>query len=643
VKKMKSLPVLFGEVDVMKIIQLMPGVQSVGEGSTGLYVRGGGPDQNLILLDKAQVYNASHMMGFFSVFNPDAIKDVTLIKGGIPAQYGGRISSVLDIKMNEGNSKKLSAAGGLGLIASRLTIEGPLVKDKSSFIVSGRRTYADLFLKMSRDTLLNNSKLYFYDLNLKANYRFSDKDRLFLSGYFGRDVFGFSNVFGFDWGNATGTLRWNHLFGNKRFMNTIMVSSNYNYTFKINFEGDEIKLISGIQNYNLKVGLHWFPSVLNNVKFGANAMFHRFFPPSFESNIEGFENFKIQERYGLESGIYASNEQTISKKLSANYGLRYSLFNLMGPVDDYTYDEWRENVIDTTTYGKAEIFKTYGGIEPRLALTYLLNKKSSVKISYNRTRQYIHLLSNSSAGSPTDLWIPSGSVVKPQIGDQVALGYFRNFRDNTFETSVEVYYKYLQNQIDYKNGANIIFNPTIEAELLFGNGWSYGVEFFVNKSVGRLTGWLGYTLSRTERQIEEINNWEHYPARYDRTHDVSLVLCYDLSMRLKLAGTWVYASGNAVTFPVGKYEFDGHIVNFYTERNGYRMPPYHRMDVSLTIEGKKDKKLKSSWNFSIYNLYARQNAYSISFKQSKVDPSKTEAVQLSLFSIVPAITWNFKF
>ncbi|MCH8330402.1 MAG: TonB-dependent receptor [Bacteroidetes bacterium] len=643
VKEIKTLPVLFGEVDVLKTIALLPGVSTSGEGGTGLYVRGGGPDQNLILLDEAPVYNASHLLGFFSIFNSDAIKDVKLYKGGIPAQYGGRLSSVLDVKMNEGNSKKYSATGGIGLISSRLTIEGPLVKNKSSFILSGRRTYADLFLKLSKDTMLNQSRLYFYDFNVKANYRFSEKDRVFVSGYFGRDVFGFSDIFGFDWGNSTGTLRWNHLFNEKLFKNTMLLYSNYNYTFSFNFDDEEIRLISGIKNVNLKTDLNWFPNLMNNVKFGASFLYHIFEPPSFESAIPGFELLKIPEKYALESGAYFSNEQTFSDRLSANYGLRFSAFSLMGPVDNFTYNSDREFVIDTTSYGRGQIFKTYPGLEPRASFNYLLTKTSSVKLSYNRTRQYIHLLSNSSAGSPTDLWIPSSSVVQPQVGDQVAVGYFRNFKNNIFETSVEVYYKYMQNQIDYKNGANIVFNPTIETELLFGRGRAYGVELFINKKVGRLTGWFGYTLARSERQIDQINNGDTYPAKYDRTHDVEVVVSYTLSKRIKVAGTWVYATGNAVTFPVGKYVYDDNIVSFYTERNGYRMPNFHRMDLSITLENKPHKKFDSSWNLSIYNAYLRQNAYAIQFRQSSTDPTKTEAVQIALFSIIPSITWNFKF
>ncbi len=644
VNEIKNLPVLFGEVDILKTLSLLPGISTNGDGATGLHVRGGSPDQNLILLDEAPVYNASHLLGFFSVFNSDAIKSVKLIKGGIPANYGGKISSVLDIKMNEGNSKKLSATGGIGLITSRLTVEAPIIKNKSSFIISGRRTYADLFLVFSDDEELKKSKLYFYDLNLKANYRFSDKDRLYLSGYFGRDVLGFGDQFEFDWGNTTGTLRWNHLFSDKLFMNTMFVFSDYNYKFSVKFDEDEISLQSGIQDFILKTDMQLFPNVLNNIKFGISTTFHRFSPPSFTSNIPGYEEITIQKRYALESGIYILNEQTFTDKLSANYGLRYSMFNLMGPVDDFTFDEERENITDTTTYSTGEIFKTYGGLEPRLAVTYLLNEKSSVKLSYNRMRQYIHLLSNTGSSSPTDLWIPSSSTVKPQIGDQVAMGYFRNFKENMFETSVEVYYKYLQNQIDYKPGANIQFNHAIETELLFGTGQSYGLELLAKKSQGRFTGWVAYTLSKTTKHIKEINKGESYPARHDRTHDISIVSSYTLSKKWKIAATWVYSTGLAVTFPAGKYEYKGYIVSYYTERNGYRMPDYHRMDISATFDrNRKGKNFQSSWNFSIYNVYARQNAYSIAFRPTENDPNKTEAVQLSLFTIIPSITWNFKF
>jgi hypothetical protein len=644
IAEIKSVPVIFGESDILKTLCLMPGIATAGDGNTGLYVRGGGPDQNLILLDDAPVYNASHLLGFFSVFNSDALQGLKLYKGGIPSGYGGRLSSVLDVKLREGNPKEFLASGGLGLISSRLTFEGPLVKDKSSFIVSARRTYADFFRNLSNDERLKNSILYFYDFNFKANYILSEKDRLYISGYHGRDVFGYNRLMGFDWGNTTGTLRWNRLVNEKLSMNTSVVFSNYDYSFDLFIDNSNIKLISGIQDYSIKTDWDWYANANNTVKMGISSIFHNFSLPSFKSNIPDMEDMKVPSRYGLESGAYIHNEQIISEKLSLNYGLRYSLFNLKGPGDVFNYDEKREKVIDTSSYKQSEIYQSYGGFEPRLSLTYLLDPKSSVKISYNLTRQYMHLLSNVSAGSPTDIWIPSNHIIKPLIGDQYAAGYFRNFFDNLFETSVEVYYKKMQNLVDYKNGANIIFNPTIETELLFGKGWAYGAEFFIKKRLGTFNGWIGYTLSRTMRQIDGINNNLPYPARYDRTHDLNILLSYQVSQKWQLASTWIYASGNPVTFPVGKYQYEGRIIDFYTERNGHRLPAYHRMDISATYEPNRlGKKFQSSWNFSVFNVYSRENTFMIRFRESETNPGRQEAVHIALFKIIPSVTWNFKF
>ncbi|MDA9563851.1 TonB-dependent receptor [Flavobacteriales bacterium] len=644
--EIKKLPVLFGEVDVLKTITLMPGVQSAGEGNTGFYVRGGGPDQNLILLDEAPVYNASHLLGFFSVFNADAIKDIELMKGGIPAEYGGRLSSVLDIKMNEGNQRKTTVKGGLGLIASRLTVESPFfgaTKDKASFIVSGRRTYADLFLKAAPDTSLRDTKLFFYDLSAKVNYKINDNNRIFLSGYFGRDVFSFGDSFGFNWGNTTGTLRWNHLFNDKLFMNSSFIYSDYVYNFDVNFGEVGFGLQSGIRDFNLKTDLQFFPNTSNNIKFGGNIIHHTFIPGEFKSDAIDSEDFAITEKKAFEFSVYAANEHKITDRISANYGLRWNSFSVVGPGEEYIYEEDGETIQDTVTYEQFEFAKTYQGFEPRASINYVLGDKSSIKASYNRMRQNVHLLSPSTAGTPIDLWLPSTSIIAPEIADQVALGYFRNFKKNRYETSVEVYYKDMQNQIDYKPGTNILLNPTVESELLFGRGWSYGAEFLIRKKKGNFTGWIGYTLAKTERQFDDIDKGEVFPSRYDRTHDISIVASYTFSERLSVAATWVYNTGNAVTFPAGKYEFEGETINFYTERNGYRMPDYHRGDISVTLDSKKREKFNSSWNLSIYNIYNRMNAYSISFGSSDVDPARTEATQLSLFGMVPAITWNFEF
>ena len=642
-KDIQVIPVLFGEQDILKTIQLMPGVKSAGEGNSGFYVRGGGSDQNLILLDEAPVYNASHLLGFFSVFNSDAIKDVKLFKGNAPAEYGGRLSSVLDVKMNEGNSKRFSTSGGIGLISSRLTIEAPIVKDKGSFIISGRRTYADLFLNFSSDELQKNTTLYFYDLNMKANYRIGEKDRIFLSGYFGRDVFGFSDRMRFDWGNMTTTLRWNHLFNDKLFLNSSLIYSKYNYAIGFSGMGNLIDITSGIEDFNLKEDFQYFINPKNTLKFGFNSIYHTFMPGEISSDDEGFINGEIiDEKYAIENAVYISHKFDVSSLLKITYGLRYSNFTVIGPGVVYSYNE-NDEIIDSTSYNKGEIIKNYGNFEPRISASYILNKKSSVKVSYARNAQYIHLLSNSTSSSPTDLWLPSSTIIEPQISDQVALGYFRNFKNNAYESSVEIYYKDMQNQIDYQNGADILLNEKVESQLVFGNGRAYGIEFFIKKKTGKLNGWIGYTLSRTERTFNEINEGDWFPSKQDRTHDVSIVGMYNLNKKWTLSATWVFNTGNAVTFPSGKYAIDGLTIPLYTDRNGYRMPDYHRLDIGATYTNKKKKRYESNWNFSVYNAYARKNAYSIDFRENENDPTTTEAVRLALFQIVPSITYNFKF
>ncbi|MBS1775481.1 MAG: TonB-dependent receptor [Bacteroidetes bacterium] len=642
-KQIESVPVLFGEKDIIKTLQLTPGVKAAGEGNAGFYVRGGAADQNLILLDEAPVYNASHMLGFFSVFNSDALKDVTLYKGAIPAEFGGRGSSVLDVKMRDGNSKKYSASGGIGLIASRLTLEGPIVKDKGSFIISGRRTYADLFLKLSNNDRIKNSKLYFYDLNVKANYQLGKKDRLFLSGYFGRDVFGFSNVFGFDWGNSTATLRWNHILSSKIFSNTSLIFSNYNYRIKINTSNQDLTITSAIQDWNLKQDFSFTPNPNNNIKFGFNLIDHTFKPGSIKAGANSnFNNQELSGRKALEGAIYVQNDMRITDKLGVQYGIRYSGFDFMGSAIAYSFDA-DGNKIGEKQYSKGQSITYYDGWEPRISARYELNNVSSVKAAYNRNFQYLHLLSNSTTSSPTDLWVPSSNNVKPQIVDQYSAGYFRNFKDNRYEVSVEGYYKTLQNQIDYRNGADLVFNELVEGELVYGKGRAYGVELLVRKNIGRLSGWVSYTWSRSLRKFDAINQGKEFPARQDRIHDIAIVVMYDLSKKLKISGNWVYYTGSAVTFPSGRYNLNGMQVPYFTERNGYRMPAYHRLDLGLTWITKKTERTERSWNFSLYNAYGRQNAYSISFQENPDNPQQTQAVQVSLFTWVPAITYNFKF
>ena len=642
-EEIKNVPVIFGERDVLKTIQLLPGIKSAGEGSTGFYVRGGGADQNLILLDEATVYNASHLLGFFSAFNSDAIKDLTLYKGAIPAEYGGRLSSVVDIKMNDGNNQDYHASGGIGLISSRLNIEGPIVKNDGSFIVSARRTYADLFLKLSSDSSIKNNKLYFYDLNAKANYKLNAKNRVYLSGYFGRDNFGLGSVFGIDYGNSTATARWNHIFNSRLFSNTSFIYSNYNYNIRVNSGTNNLIIKSKIEDFSLKEDLQYFINGENKLNFGFNAIHHTISPGIVDASAtSSFNSLTLQSKYDLENAVYVTHEFSPSEKIRLNYGLRFSAFSILGPGSFFAYDSVG-NTIDTATYNNRTIVKTYFNIEPRFSASYQLNGTSSLKISYTRNVQNLHLLSNSAATDPTDLWIPSSLNVKPEIADQFSTGYYRNFNDNKYEFSSEVYYKLMQNQIDYKNGAELRANENVESQLLFGKGRAYGLELFFKKKYGKLTGWVSYTLSRTERQIEGINNNNWYPARQDQTHNIAIVGMYQLSRKWTLSANWVYNTGNAVTFPSGKYQINGQTAFYYTERNGYRMPAYHRLDFAATLQGQKKKKWNGSWTFSLYNVYGRENAYFIQFRTDPNDPTKTQAVQTSLFRWVPSVTYNFKF
>lgn len=639
VASISKIPVLLGEKDVLKTLQLLPGISTISEGSSGFSVRGGSIDQNLILLDESPVYSASHLLGFFSVFNADAIKDVSVYKGGIPAYYGGRAASVVDIQMKDGNNQHFSASGGIGLISSRLTLEGPIVKDRSSFIISGRRSYADMVARASGQ-LDDAATLYFYDLNVKINHRLNDNNRIFLSGYFGKDDFGFED-FGTDWGNMTGTLRWNHLFGPRLFSNTTLIYSKFNYGFNL---FNEVKMSSGIEDFSFKEDFTLFLNPDNTVKFGFNTTWHIFNPGELRTGDGDFvsiEDIIMDKKKSLESGIYLSNESKFSEHFSAEYGLRLSMFNQVGEGWDFSYDEDNQR-IDSTWYVQGELMQTYASLEPRIAMTYRLGERSSVKASFNRITQYLHLLSNSTSGQPTDTWVPSTTNVEPVTVNQVSAGYYRNFLDNNLEFSIEAYYKDMKNVTDYEDGTNVMFNEDIEASILSGDGRSYGLEFYLKKKYGRLTGWISYTLARTEHLIEEISpRW--YPTTYDKTHDLALVVSYDLTRRISLSGSWIYYTGNAVTFPSGKYEFDGYLASYYTERNGYRMPDYHRLDMNLHIGGKENKRFKSSWDFSFYNVYNRYNAYLINFRESQSKPGTTEAVKLSLFGFVPSITWNFKF
>ncbi|WP_330745943.1 TonB-dependent receptor [Chryseobacterium sp. CP-77] len=639
IKNIEKLPVLFGEKDVMKTIQLLPGIKSNGEGSSGFSVRGGATDQNLILLDEAPVYNASHLLGFFSTFNSDALKDASIIKGNSPAQYGGRLSSVLDVKMKDGNNKDYNINGGIGLISSRLSVEGPIQKEKSSFIVSGRRTYADLFLKANKD--YKDNKLYFYDLNLKANYQINENNRIYLSGYFGRDVLGLGDTFNTDWGNTTATLRWNSIISSKLFSNTSFIYSNYDYKISLKNDDTVFDLNSKIRDWNLKQDFTWFAGNKHSVRFGLQSIYHTLTPSSASGTT--VSSFARNPRYSWENAVYINDDYKATEKLTINYGARLSMFSVLGGD---TFNTYENGVLtDSKFLEKGKFGKTYVNIEPRISANYRINEVSSVKGGYSRNTQNLHLLSNSNSGNPTDQWIGSSYTVKPEIADQISLGYSRNFNNNNYELNAEVYYKDMKNQIDFKNGAQIGFDTgaDVESELLFGKGRAYGLELIAKKKSGKLTGWISYTLSKTERKINGINNNEWYNARMDKTHDLSVVATYQLNPKWSFSGLFVYSTGNAVTFPTGKYELNGQTVFQYSNRNADRMPAYHRMDLSATYEPSSNKRFRGSWTFGIYNLYGRENAYTINFEDNPDRPGTTRAMQTSLFRWVPNITYNFKF
>lgn len=646
ISAIKKMPSFLGEVDVLKSIQMLPGVQSAGEGTTGYYVRGGTVDQNLVQLDEAPVYNASHLMGFFSVFNADAIKDVELFKGGIPPQFGGRLSSVLDIRLKEGNQKAFSATGGVGTIASRLTVEGPIQKEKSSFMVAGRRTYADLFLKASSDAELKNSKLYFYDLNAKINFKLGERDRLFISGYFGDDVFKYKNTMNWIWGNRTGTVRWNHLFNDKLFANFTLLYSNFNYALTSDNPPTSFEWKASIKDATLKGDFSYFLSEKHTINFGVATTHHRMHPGEVTVTGANFTNrILIDERDAIESAIYMSDDIQMSEKLSLHPGIRFSVFNNLGG-NYYKYPPTSDLPVDTATYSANAIANTYVGIEPRFIARYKLNEKASLKISYNRMYQYLHLASNTTASFPLDVYVPSGPNVKPQQADQIAVGYFRNFRDNQLEFSSEVFHKLYSNVIDFRDNADLMLNKHIEKEIVSGKGKAYGVELMLRKPEGKLNGWVSYAYSRSFRAIEEINGGAEYKARQDRPHNVTVVLSYQLRERLHLGASWMYASGMPVTIPTSRYVYDGIVVPVYGLRNDHRLPSSHRLDLSLTLDNKKKpgRAWEGSWNFSLFNAYAHKNPFTLQTRSNDDNPMKTEAIQLSIIgTIVPSITYNFKF
>lgn len=645
VEQVKILPALLGEVDILKTIQLLPGVSSAGEGSAGFYVRGGGADQNLVLLDEAVVYNSGHFLGFFSVFNADAIKNTTLIKGGIPAVYGGRLSSVLDIQMKEGNNQRFQTEGGIGTISARMTVEGPIVKNKGSFLLSGRRTYGfDLAQPFIRQTDFAGTNYFFYDLNAKINYQFSQKDRVYLSGYIGRDVLTFAQPgrdfrFRLPYGNATATLRWNHLFNDKLFFNLSAIYNDYNFNVDFSQEEFQFKVASGVRDYTAKFDFEYFPSNAHLIKWGIHATNHRLSPNVVTGSSGDVEfNSTVEPKYGNEYAIYFQDDWKISPRFRVNLGLRQTMFDQVGP---YT------SGIDGKVYKTGEVVKRFSSLEPRGFMTYTINPNASFKAGITSTTQYLHLVSNSSSTLPADVWVPSSELVNPQRGWQYAGGYFQNFNNNMFESSVEVYYKTLKDQIDYRESYVDNSVQEVETEFVFGQGESYGAEFFIRKNKGNLNGWIGYTISKSTRTFPDIENGREYPTTYDRTHDLSVVANYQFSRKLTGGFVFVYATGKTFTPPQSIYLIDGEFQTDYGPRNSQRLEPYHRMDVSLTYTPRPDnqKRFKSSWVFSIYNVYNRKNTFFIYTDYDSDLQSGTatiSAYKVSIFPIIPSITWNFK-
>jgi len=668
VETIKRIPVVLGEADVIKSIILLPGVTNAGEASSGFNVRGGAVDQNLILLDEAIIFNSSHLFGFFSVFNPDAIKDVKLFKGGIPARYGGRVSSVLEIFQKEGNSKEFHMSGGIGAVASRLLAEGPIVKDKAAFLVGGRASYAHLFTPLFDI----DNRAYFYDLNTKLNFKVDDRNSLFLSGYFGRDLFSINDLFVNTYGNAVVNFRWNHIFSDKLFSNLSLIYSDYYYGLELDFVGFEWD--SGIQNFNLKYDLKHYLSDKLQVNYGLNSIYYVFNPGKIIPNGEdsGIVEEQLTKKYANENAAYVDVSHEITDKISLGYGLRISQFNRLGQDEFYLYENdnpvdfdpfslvYQEATpIDTLTSGRGESLANFFNLEPRFSIAYAMNDRNSVKASYTRMAQYLHLLSNTSSPTPLDVWTPSGPYVEPQLLDQYALGYFRNSKNGEYSIETEVFYKDVQNRIDYIDGANLIANNAIEQVILNGEARAYGWEFLLRKNTGPLTGWLAYTLSRSEQRtpgrdldidngrsgIETgINLGEWYSTPYDKTHDITLFANYELSKKWNFNANFIYQTGQPTNYPIGQFQFEGLVVPYFGLRNQERLPDFHRLDIAATFKPSNPfgKKFRGEWVFSIYNVYNRMNAASINFRQNQ-DTGRNEAVRTSIFGIVPAITYNFRF
>lgn len=662
ISAIKKMPVVLGEVDVLKSILLLPGVTNAGEGASGFNVRGGGADQNLILLDEATIFNSSHVFGFFSVFNPDAIKDLKLYKGGIPARYGGRASSVLDIYQKDGNSKGFHVNGGIGLISSRILAEGPLVKDKGSFLIGGRSSYAHLFLKLSEEQKDNSA--YFYDLNTKLSYKLDSNNSLYLSGYFGRDVFSLNKSFTNIYGNATLNLRWNHLFSEKLFSNLSLIYSDYYYGLDLDFVG--FKWDSGIRNYNIKYDFKNYISDKFKLNYGVNGIYYEFNPGTIKPSDEnsGINFDQLDKKYAFEPALYINADHEISDRIALSYGLRYSMFYRLGKSTVNIYADnnpvtfnsalqiyEKATPIGTKFYDRNKVMQSYNYLEPRFSLAYQINDEQSIKASYNRMVQYLQLISNTSSPTPLDVWTPSDSFIKPQIADQVALGYFKNFNDDMYSLEVETYYKEVQNRLDYIDGADLIANKAIEQIILNGQLRSYGLEIMLRKNEGKFNGWISYTLSKSEQQtpgrtpIETgINNGQWYNSVYDKLHNVAVTTSYNLNEKWSFGANFALQTGQPVTYPVGQYDYLGINVPSYGLRNENRLPAYHHLDIAATLTPKsnKDRQWKGEWVFSIYNLYNRKNAASINFRQN-TDTGSNEAVKTSIFGVVPAVSYNFKF
>jgi len=655
----KLAPATVGEIDLIKNLQLLPGIQTANEGTTNLSVRGGSFDQNLFLLDDAPIYNPSHALGFFSTFNPDAISSVKIYKTAFPAQYGGRLSSIIDIRMKEGNNHKLTWNGGVGLIASRLSIEGPLKKDQASFIISGRYSYAGLTANSlgslgqqigihSLRDFDNHNEINFYDINAKVNYKIKN-NHFYLSSYAGRDHFFYYSIdknSSMDWGNQTATVRWNHIFNSRLFSNTMFVFSRYDYSYILKEDIRHFKWSSNLHEIDLKSDFDFFLNPSNHLKFGISLENHTYYPGKIEprDSTSLTKPFELDRQKSLENALYISNEQKINDKISLSYGLRYSMFFLLGESTVYSYSP-ELAIIDSTLYGNNELVKFYCGLEPRFDLRYLIDNNNSIKISYTYVKQYQHLLSNSSAGLPTDIWLPVNKYIKPQYSNQYSVGYYKSFSENKYEFSTELYFRRIENLIDYKDNADLFLNPHVETQVLNGNGQSYGAEFYIEKKYGKITGWVSYTLSKTTKQIIGINNNTSYPATYDKRHNLSVVLIYKLSKAWDIGSTFKFTSGGFITVPEGSFLYYGASFNYYTTRNGYKLPPYHRMDISFTYKNPK-KQLRSwkpEWNFGIYNLYGRKNIFSLFIRQDDYALATSRAYKMYLYGITPYLTYNFKF